>query len=85
VNAQLDTFVKEKFVGNLEHYAGTIASIDLAAARAAMLHVFKHCQCISDNLMGFVSLDIRDESYATRITLKCRIVKTSACHSHKCF
>ncbi len=41
MNAQFDTFIKEKFMGHLDHNAGAIAGIVFAATGTAVLHVFQ--------------------------------------------
>jgi hypothetical protein len=70
MNAKPDAFVKEKFVGHLDHDAGAIAGVGFTTARTTVFHVFEHCQRIAYYLVGFIALDIRNESYAARVMLE---------------
>src|SRR6187397_804160 len=46
VHAQLDAFIKEKFMRHLDHDPGSVTCIVFATTSAAVLHIFKHCQGI---------------------------------------
>ena len=72
MDAQAHTFVEEELVRCLDHDAGAVAGIVLAAAGATVFHVFQDRQRIGDDLVGFVALDICHEANATRIVFKFR-------------
>ena len=76
MDTQLKALVEEKFMRDLQHDAGSVARIALASACPAVLHIFKYGKCIRNMLVGFVSLDVRNESNTTGIMFKRRIVQT---------
>src|SRR6478672_2064386 len=76
MNTQLKALIEEKFVRDLQHDAGSVARIALASASPAVLHIFKYGKCIRNMLVGFVSLDVCNESDTTGIMFKRRIVQT---------
>jgi hypothetical protein len=76
MDAQMQTLNEEKLVRDLQHDAGSVARIALASAGAAVFHIFKYGKRIRNMLVGFVSLDVRNESNTTGIMFKRRIVQT---------
>jgi hypothetical protein len=72
MDTQADAFVEEKFVRYLDHDAGAVAGIGFATAGSAMFHVLQDGECVGDDLVGFVALDIGDKPDATCIAFKLR-------------
>jgi hypothetical protein len=66
---------------HLQHDAGTIAGVVLAATGAPMLHIFQNGQRIGNNLVRFVTLDIGYKPNTAGIVFKQgRIQSIVACH-----
>ena len=74
MDAQTHAFVEKEFVGRLDHDAGAVAGIVLAAAGAAVFHVLEDGQCVGDDLVGFVAFDIDDKPDTAGIAFKLRRV-----------
>ena len=72
VDAEADAFVEEELVGCLDHDAGAITGVVLTTACTAVLHVLENGQRVGDDLMGFVALDIGNETDTARIAFKLR-------------
>ena len=60
---------------HLEQDSRTVTGIFFAAARPAVIEILQNRQRLLDDFMGFLTLDIDDESDATGIVLKPRIIK----------
>src|SRR4029453_441763 len=60
---------------HLEQDSRTLTGIFFAAPRPAVVEIFQNGQRFLDDFMGFLTLDIDDESDATGIVLKPRIIK----------
>ncbi len=80
VDAEPDTFVEKEFMRDLDHDAGAVAGVVFTAAGAAVFHVLQDRQRVGDDLVGFVALDIGNETDATSITFKLRGVETGFNH-----
>ena len=64
---------QDKLVWNLQHDAGTIAI--LAYFGSTVAHVFQHPQCVVNNLVTSVSVQIHNHANATRIVLILVLIK----------
>ena len=70
MNTKLYALVKKEFVWSLDEYPCTIAGVVFTTACTPVLHVFKHCQRISNVLVRLVPFDICHEPNSTGIMLK---------------
>ena len=61
---------------NLNHQAGPVAGVGIAAAGAAVLHVFEHGQRVGDGLVRFAAVEVGDETGPAGIVLKFGAVQT---------
>src|SRR5258708_7406633 len=59
----------------LKQYARAVARVRLASARAAMVKVRQNFQCVADQLVGFCTLHVNDETEAAGIMLELRVIK----------
>ena len=70
-------------MGNLDLNTRAITCIGLAATGTAVLHILQDRQCIGNNFMTLVALDIGNKSYSARIVLKFWAIQSLvACHFH---
>ena len=65
----------EEPVGNLHQDPGAIARLGFTAARASVVKVAKHLERLSDDLAGLLTLDVDDETNATRVVFVLWIVQ----------
>jgi hypothetical protein len=69
-DAQAGALFQEKPVGHLQQQAGPVAGVGVAAAGAAVLHVFEHGERVGDDAVRFAAVEVGDESSTTGIMLK---------------
>ncbi len=65
----------EEPVGHLDQDARAVAGIHFASARAAMQQVHEQLQCLTDDAVGLLALDVNDKANAAGVVLVPRIVQ----------
>ena len=73
--SQPGAFPREVFVRNLDQHAGAVAGFRIASAGAAMGQVHQNLNALDDNVVRFLTLDVRHEPDAAGIVFQSRIVK----------
>src|SRR5262245_2679590 len=69
------TSVFEESMRHLKQDSRTVAGIFFTAACPTVIEVLQNRQSFFDDFVGFLNLDIDDESNATSIVLKTRIIE----------
>ena len=69
LHAQLGALAHKEGVGNLNEDAGAVASLRIAACRAAMGEVDENLEALADDLVAFFAADVRDQAHAAGIVL----------------
>ena len=76
MHSQFHTFIKEKFMRNLDKNTCAVASVGFTSTSSPMFHIFQNGQCIRNMLMRFIPPDIGNKTDTTGIMFKLRIVQT---------
>ncbi len=63
-------------VGHLNQDASAIAHQRIGADRATVIEIFQDFQCLSDNRVAFLTLDMGDKAHTAGIMLVTRVVET---------
>ena len=74
--AQFGALADEELVRDLDEDAGAVAGFRIAAAGSAMGQVDEDLNALDDNVVRFLTLDIRDEADSAGVVLMARIVKS---------
>src|SRR5687767_6839291 len=64
---------------DLQQNTSAVAGVFFTAAGAAVIEVFQHRERLLDDLAGFLTFDIDDETDAASIVLEARVVKSLFC------
>ena len=67
-------FLAEKSVRHLNEDPGSVTGFRIAATRTAVAQIFQDLQSITNNVMGFLSLDMRDKADPAGIMFKARVI-----------
>jgi hypothetical protein len=68
--AELARLIRQEVVRDLDHDAGAVARKRIGANRAAVFQVVQNVQCIGDDLVRFLALQIGDEADAAGVALE---------------
>ncbi|VTR23675.1 Uncharacterised protein [Actinobacillus pleuropneumoniae] len=75
LKAQFRRFGSKEGMRNLQHDPRAVAGVRLAALTAAMLHIGKHGQRAADDFMGWLTLDMGNETHTASIFFELRIIE----------
>ncbi len=71
---------KDKLMGNLQQYAGTVAGLAVGTLGSAMTQVLKNLQGVVYKLVALSAMDVNYHSYATSVMLVGTVVQSICLH-----
>lgn len=71
---------KDKLMGNLQQYAGTVAGLAVSALGSTMTQVLKNLQGVVYKLVALSAMDVNYHSYATSVMLVGTVVQSICLH-----
>jgi hypothetical protein len=76
INPNLATLLRKELVWDLKSNSSSISRLWIAPTGSSMPQVGQHFECLAHNVVGACPIHVGDETNATTIFLKLRIVKT---------